>query len=104
MWELDGQAYNQSDIQSVADRLGISFDEYVKKFNLKKLDDSIDIMEEIEPTTFTLSDTFNQLSTQSVDDSIYNMDASESSENIKTLLDGSNVIFNRETRNNNNWN
>ena len=88
MWELDGQAYNQSDIQSVADRLGISFDEYVKKFNLKKLDDSIDIMEEIEPTTFTLSDTFNQLSTQSVDDSIYNMDASESSENIKTLLDG----------------
>jgi len=98
MWELDGQAYNQSDIQSVADRLGISFDEYVKKFNLKKLDDSIDIMEEIEPTTFTLSDTFNQLSTQSVDDSIYNMDASESSENIKTLLDGSNVIFNRETR------
>ena len=83
MWELNGEAYNQDDIQFVADQMGISFDEYVKKFNLKKLDDSIDIMEEIEPTTFTLSDTFNQLSTQSVDDSIYNMDASESSETLK---------------------
>ena len=55
MWELDGQAYNQSDIQSVADRLGISFDEYVKKFNLKRLDEEIDI--ESDPFSFdTITD------------------------------------------------
>ena len=93
MWELNGEAYNQDDIQFVADQMGISFDEYVKKFNLKKLDDGIEIMEEID----IKSDPFSlDTITDVIGDDFYKIDSKEGSDRINKLLEGSDIEFNRD--------